>query len=334
MHTYPWVKKCLLVGIIFFIVDVSLIPIVDFHVTKASDSNDLIEVTVEPCGMKGFENTTIKLTRQQYQNLQDYLVAFRSRLNTTATCEEAVPIFKEAIVELDKYGLLPGGMSVERAQMFSTDSCFNQFASIYSEKVGSILRNQSVNTFCLVTGELNWSFSCHPYFVVLAYLSMGLGFISILPKLMLSFYLSLKEKIWFPNLIMLLYLICDLIYTPFFTLTDTIAFCIGLSNLGPQAIRNIVGIGIYDRSLKSYEGSTGWVTSYGLLGKKAYTGVLYGSLLALPIPFQWSLFIMDESLLPGMIGFTGLKITSGEYFENKYYLGGALAVGISSEPPG
>jgi hypothetical protein len=37
-------------------------------------------------------------------------------LNQTSTREEAVPIFKEAVVELNKYGLLPKGMCVEKAQ--------------------------------------------------------------------------------------------------------------------------------------------------------------------------------------------------------------------------
>ena len=85
-------------------------------IVKASDDNDLVEVTTQACGIKGFGNTTVKLTREQYQNLEQYLVEFRQRLNQTSTREEAVPIFKEAVVELDKYGLLPKGMSVEKAQ--------------------------------------------------------------------------------------------------------------------------------------------------------------------------------------------------------------------------
>ena len=46
---------------------------------------------------------------------------FRARLNQTSSREEAVPIFKDAVVELDKYGLLPSGMSVERVQKLITD---------------------------------------------------------------------------------------------------------------------------------------------------------------------------------------------------------------------
>jgi hypothetical protein len=58
----------------------------------------------------------VKLTRKQYNDLEHYLVEFRARLNKTSTREEAVPIFKEAEVVLNKYGLLPRGMSVKQAQ--------------------------------------------------------------------------------------------------------------------------------------------------------------------------------------------------------------------------
>jgi len=113
-----WVKQGLVVSVILLFIGVSVAPSINFTVVKASNDNDLVEVTTQACGIKGFGNTTVKLTRQQYQNLEQYLVEFRARLNQTSTREEAVPIFKEAVVELDRYGLLPSGMSVENANRF------------------------------------------------------------------------------------------------------------------------------------------------------------------------------------------------------------------------
>jgi len=115
-----YVKKGLVVSVILLFIGVAIAPSINFNVVKASDDNDLVEVTTQACGIKGYGNTTVKLTRQRYQNLEQYLVEFRARLNTTTTREEAVPIFKEAVVELNKYGLLPKGMSVERAQKLVT----------------------------------------------------------------------------------------------------------------------------------------------------------------------------------------------------------------------
>ena len=113
-------KKLLAIGIIFLFIGVAVAPSINSTVVKASDDNDLVEVTSQACGIQGFGNTTVKLTKQQYQNLEQYLVDFRARLNQTTTREEAVPIFKDAVVELNKYGLLPKGMSVEKAQQLVT----------------------------------------------------------------------------------------------------------------------------------------------------------------------------------------------------------------------
>jgi hypothetical protein len=108
--------KCLTVVIILLFIGVTVAPSINFNVVKASNDNDLIEVTTQACGIQGYGNTTAKLTRQQYQNLEQYLIEFRARLNQTTTREEAVPIFKEAVVELNKYRLLPKGMSIEQIQ--------------------------------------------------------------------------------------------------------------------------------------------------------------------------------------------------------------------------
>jgi hypothetical protein len=107
-------KKLLATGIIFLFIGVAVAPSINSTVVKTSD--DLVEVTSQACGIQGFGNTTVKLTKEQYQNLESYLVDFRARLNQTSTREEAIPIFKDAVVELSKYGLLPKGISVQRIQ--------------------------------------------------------------------------------------------------------------------------------------------------------------------------------------------------------------------------
>jgi len=113
-------EKGVAVAIILLFLGVAVVPSITISVVKAATDNDLVEVTTQACGIKGYGNTTVKLTRQQYQNLEQYLVDFRERVNTTTTREEAVPLFKDAVVELNKYGLLPKGMSVEHAQRVVT----------------------------------------------------------------------------------------------------------------------------------------------------------------------------------------------------------------------
>ncbi len=152
MKKYPLIGKCSAIGIILLFIGVAVAPSINFNVAKASLTNDLVEVTTQACGIQGFGDTTVKLTRQQYQNLQQYLVDFKARLNQTTTREEAVPIFKEAVVEFNKYGLLPKGMSVEKAQKLVTA---DQVHPAVEKLVGSLRFSQFhlafSNVFCLLS---------------------------------------------------------------------------------------------------------------------------------------------------------------------------------------
>ena len=149
-------KKILVVGVILLFIGVAVAPSINHSVVKASTDDDLVEVTTQACGIKGYGNTTVKLTREQYQNLEQYLVEFRARLNQTSTREEAVPIFKDAVVELDKYGLLPRGMSVEQAQKlvlgFYELPKINRFLDSKVQKKVMSEGNMS-NIFCLLSGR-------------------------------------------------------------------------------------------------------------------------------------------------------------------------------------
>jgi hypothetical protein len=144
--------KCLAIGIILLFVGVTMAPTINFNTVKASTNDDLVEVTTQACGIKGYGNTSVKLIREQYQNLEQYLVDFRARLNQTSTREEAIPIFKDAVVELDKYGLLPRGMSAENElhflrlinQAYNNLEKFNTFSKL------SVAGYGFYNIFCYV----------------------------------------------------------------------------------------------------------------------------------------------------------------------------------------
>jgi hypothetical protein len=154
-------KKILVIGIILLFIGVAVAPSINQSVVIASTDDDLVEVTTQSCGINGYENTTVKLTREQYQNLKGYLVEFSARLNQTTAREEAIPIFKNAVVELDTYGLLPKGMSVENELRFL--SLINQgLENIEKLHIFSKLSQAHLhNVFCFVqlqtTGDvLEW----------------------------------------------------------------------------------------------------------------------------------------------------------------------------------
>jgi hypothetical protein len=142
-------KKYSAAAIILLFIGIAFVPSINFNIVKAASDDVFIEVTSEACGIKGYGNQTVKLTKEHYQNLEQYLVEFRARLNHTSTREEAVPIFKEAVVELNKYGLLPRGTSVERAQRLVT-------TGYHIENIPYILKKSNrgiVNICCLFAAE-------------------------------------------------------------------------------------------------------------------------------------------------------------------------------------
>jgi len=142
-------KKILALNIILLFIGVAVAPGINQSVVTASQEDDLVEVTTQACGIKGYGDTTVKLTREQYQDLGQYLVELRARLNQTSTREEAVPIFKEAVVELNKYGLLPKGMSVEKAQRLVTGLSHNVYEKLLNKRQQKIFPNLD-NAFCLL----------------------------------------------------------------------------------------------------------------------------------------------------------------------------------------
>jgi len=176
MGKKPLISKCLAVGIILLFVGIALAPSFNQSVVTASTDDDLVEVTTKACGIKGYGNTTVKLNKEQYQKLKQYLLVFRARLNQTSTREEAVPIFKEAVVELDKYRLLPKGMSVEQAQYFVTGKSHNmRINQLIRDTLKKKNLNDSVNILCLITGH-----STYTEIVTLFQMVLLFGYLKIL----------------------------------------------------------------------------------------------------------------------------------------------------------
>jgi hypothetical protein len=145
-------KKLVLVGgsllAVVLIVLGSQTNVVGYQTVKSSQENDCINMTIQPCGIRGLRNTSVRLTRQQFENLNMFLETFSTRLNQTKTRDEALPLFKNAVVELHNYGLLPKGMNIQQVQnlVIGEDLRFPHY------KIGrhSITHPEIVNLACLV----------------------------------------------------------------------------------------------------------------------------------------------------------------------------------------
>jgi hypothetical protein len=267
MNTSTW-KKNLTIGVILLFIGVAVAPSINSTAVKTSNDNNPVEVTSQACGIKGFGNTTVKLTKEQYQNLEQYLVDFRARLNQTSTREKAVPLFKDAVVELNKYGLLPKGMSIEQAQklVIGRSQNKNLINSIRKIQCGSSYLDNE-NYICLIVGQTsNTKFQ--------------------------TFSTSCLEKI-------------DEILNYFFGLGipyPLIAILFIINVLNPFSFIQRIGMGCHVPDVSGYYNAHGWIYTNGVLGIKKWNGTISGTLNQDDI--QGILNYYSSAVG----GFTGLKI--------------------------
>jgi hypothetical protein len=298
-------KKSLAVAVILLFIGIAVAPSINVTVVKASD-DDFVEVTSEACGIKGFGNTTVKLTKQQYRDLEQYLVEFRAKLNETTTREEAVPIFKEAVVELNKYGLLPKGMSVEQAQRLVIEPYDNNKIMKLQDRLqinNLFTADNYSNYFCLISGETDTTTVWSPLpFVSLPFLGIGYYFLWII-------HVILENTVFDELASLLAYsLFKYFILSFFFPVSLCSLMTFGQTYYSPC-------------NPPEYCPSTGWIYTNGLNKIKTWNGSFYGNILSVDVPF--------ETIYIGMLGFSGIKI-----FPNNQdllycsYLGSALLIKI------
>ncbi len=249
------IKKILAVSIILLFLGVAIAPSINQSVVKASTDDDLVEVTTQACGIKGYEDTTVKLTREQYQSLEEYLVEFRARLNQTTTREEAVPIFKEAVVELDKYGLLPRGMSVEWLQEVILHQA-------YHEPLNSPNTHENENLLCLLSGQLTNAYFMPfiaPILLIIMIILQGVLGIAFCPILIILLLLKCYD---------LAFRLAQILFIPIQLIYDFVQIMVDLNNYIPFSFCNYL-----DNLLWSSGASpSGWIQSNGLLGNKMWNG--------------------------------------------------------------
>jgi hypothetical protein len=152
-------KKCRVTMVILLFIGIAIIPYLPNSILQASSEGTSIMVTTQACGINGFGNTTVKLTRQQYQKLELFLVNFEARLNHTATREETVLLFKEAVIELNTYGLLPKGMTVGQTERlvsgdYQNPKMLSKFENNFQDRMNKRHNDNSnlnfMNVFCLL----------------------------------------------------------------------------------------------------------------------------------------------------------------------------------------
>ena len=117
---------------------------------NANTQSDFVEFTTELCGYSG-DKQTVRLNQQQADEVEELFDSIREQLNTTESRDEAEEIFKDAVVELDKYNLL-GGLSIKQAQRLVTDG---KKITFLLDSLDMSINNNKINDsnlLCLTAG--------------------------------------------------------------------------------------------------------------------------------------------------------------------------------------
>ncbi len=290
-------KKLISVTVILLFIGLSFAPSINANVSK----EELVEFTTEVCGLNGGKQT-VKLTQQQADEVEALFDSIREQLNTTESREEAEEIFKNVVVELDKYGLL-GGLSIKQAQKLVVNGYQDSRTMKIPERIISKFQNNNSNYFCLIVGATN-----------------GTNFDSQLELLFgrMTVLLGLVGPIIFDKFPLYMFFIIGYFFMDFFDSFNPVAIASRI-NLGGEK-----GGGWNPEFVEFY--ANGWIVTTGLLGVKRYNGELIGTL-----PLYGSAILCNGFIYkfnPGIIGFTGLQMYNS-IRDKHFYLGSALATGIN-----
>ena len=301
-------KKSLAVAVILLFLGVAFAPSINANISKASIDSKLVEITTEICGLNGGKHT-VQLTKEEAEEVEKLIDDIERRLDRTETREETVEIFNEAVVELDKYGLL-GGMSVEQIQKLVTGRYQNQRVMKLLEIVfDNNQANDASNYLCLIIGETTGA-------RLVGLVEIGCS--ALLYALFVIYFISeLAFELFVPILLEIRSSIIAL--NNFYqNMTFPIIGGTGIISLGGKRPSSSPG-----PPLENYH-AEGWVWTQGLNGNKSWNGTFYGSIRSLKSPIY-----AYHTYYIGATGFLGVKLTKDDGKE--FFLGSALMVKIDYE---
>jgi hypothetical protein len=287
------IRKCLAVGIILLFIGVTIAPTINFQVVKASTDDDLVEVTTQACGIQGYGNTTVKLTREQYRNLEEYLVDFRDKLNKTTTMKDTISLFKEVIFVLDDYKLLPKGMSIQQCIDLTT----GKYLLRRHIQIPRMLLGDMENYLCLIAGRGNpidrYFFLDVMWGIFWEFGNFDIAFLLLIPVLLIT-----------------------LVMTPIWL------YPLKLNSFLYYGTRHyVMGEGF------SYTPAGKWVWTNGMNGIKKWDGPFWGNIKLIEFQTIFHGYTSTDGSL-GATNFIGLKMDI-----LNFYLGAASWISLSYEYP-
>ncbi len=260
-------KKGFIVLVVFRFIGLAYSPIISANVNQHEER---VDFDIELCGLG--KKHTVQLTKQEADEVELLFDEIQTKLDGTESREETEEIFKEAIINLDKYGLL-GGLSVKQAQRLVTGTNQNPKYMNILEKLTN--RNH---------GTLNYE---QNYLILIAGRTDETFFFGGILRIAWGIYLSLPQvfaQAFYSGVIAPLLALC--MYKPFFIGTDVI-----ISNgMGWIWTLGLLGVQSWNGQIAGYfpssEPNTAVVRFRGikiLLNADSYNNFYLGSAMAIRI---------------------------------------------------
>ena len=297
--------KVFTIGAVLLFLSLALHPFV------STSTNTVRHLTVEIDSMTGVQRKNVTVSDPDVQKVKQLFAQMNAQLDTVTSEREKLLIFQDAVRQLARLGVL-GDLSVEQAQRLVTQ-WYRPCSSMYSEKLGTYLVNK--NTFCLVSGRTNYTFSTHRFTTWMEYGGALLFFIGG----------SLSYGLYGHPFFALLLLSWMALGFGMYLLGDALAT---RADMNPFALADVFGIRFVESDNPDIRYAPGWVKTIGLLGSKTWEGELVGTLPDMKIhngPYV--------EVFPAVWGFSGIKIGLNEDGSEKSYLGSAILVGLDEKGP-
>lgn len=308
-------KKILTTSIVLLFIGLALAPSIHANINKESE---LVEITTEVCGLPGQKPQTVQLSKCDAEAVDRLFDKIKLKLDNAETREEAAKIFNDAIVELDKYGLL-GRLSVKQAQKLVTGVYQHPRMKLLEKIYDSYCRtlDDNQNFLCLIMGESDNSLLFGLQTIIRGITTFIVLYgIHIYLPIIFPFLIPLLEQLlgikWYDNDFwdyLLVYL----------TFMRPILIAVPIS-YGSAVYDSYSGYHLYDVP------AHGWVDTFGLNGRITWDGSFYGQIYET----FFSSVLLYTSRYIGTSGFTGLNIIGQN---SMFFIGSALMVKLGPEPP-
>jgi len=306
------------IGITILFLGIGIQPAFAINPNEPNDSK-LEEITIEFYETDKTYEHTVMLTREQIKELKNLIDDFEIKIDNADNKIETEAIYKDTVVSLNDIGILPEGMTVEKAKRLVTGKEHNLavvkiFKGLYKKNYEKIGDNE--NIICLVGG---WGIND---------MFFTRGIMTVLTPIWNSLYKTIYDLGKIGPLFELF------VYEILLNFFDI-----------PLSIRALRPFGVgyelfFGRKAVSpdttrYTPCPVEINSSGLNGKITFNGDMYGQIPQLPIISDINTHDGTISYgYPGIIGFTGVHlIFPSMWGVNIFFLGSALWVKLGEEHP-